>query len=150
MRHTLRKILFVFGYIALVGNLALVVVLITWLLQPYTLPRIVQPIEILNANNEIAVGEPIQMRLIIDKHQELKTVAQTPRIECVSGNLVTLSGEAKDLPVGKYTIDSDRYLLPPKVLVGDSCQFIFATTFQINPIKSVKSEWFSENFIVKE
>lgn len=125
-------------------------VFVYWLVQPAKLPYIIEPIEILNDNNEIAIGEPVEMKLHIVKTDEVRTTNQTPRIECNSGNLVTLVGSNKDLPIGEYQIISNSYLLPPKVLIGDTCRFYFQTTFEINPIKSVSADWVSEDFKVKE
>lgn len=136
------------GWLAIASIIFMVGLVSFWLLEPYKLPIINEPIRILNENKEIAVGEPIRMELVIDKQQPLQAVNQSPRIVCGSGNLVLLTGEPRELPVGTYTVTSDRYLLPPKVLSGDTCRFFFQTTFQINPIKTAQADWVSEPFTV--
>lgn len=138
------------GWLALASIIYMVGLLIYWQIQPYQLPYIKEPIKILNEDHEIAIGEPIRMEVEVRKPYPTHVINQTPRIECDSGNLVTLVGRPADLPVGEYTITSDSYLLPPKVLVGETCRFYFQTTFQVNPIKTVQQDWSSEPFTVVE
>ena len=146
----MNKLIHLLATLIILGNLFIIGLAAYWQFQPYELPYIQEPIEILNENNEIAVGEPIKMHLYIVKNKEVRAVNQTPRIECESGNLVTLVGKARDLPVGSYSLTSDKYLLPPKVLVGDTCEFFFQTTFEINPLKTAQQDWVSEQFKVVE
>lgn len=120
-----------------------------WQLQPYELPYIKEPIKILNEDKTVRVGEPIKMEVHYIKLQQTTSINSSPRIECESGNLVTLVGRNVDLPLGQHTIVSDSYLLPPKILDGDKCRFFFQTTFRINPIKTVQEDWVSDTFTVK-
>lgn len=121
-----------------------------WLLQPVRLPEIKEPITINNIDNTVRINEIIDMTLEIRKDHEAETIDSDPFIECASGNLITLAGNAKSLPIGEYTLNSTSYKLPPKVAAGDECKFVFNTTYRINPIKTRTQTWQSEIFIVKD
>lgn len=144
------KIIHTLAYIVIAGNIFIIGLLIYWMLQPYNLPYVEQPIPVLNEDKVVKVGDPIILRLDIIKTHDLESIGSEPRIECKSGNLVTLVGNPVQLPVGDYELISDRFILPPKVLNNDLCKFVFRTTFSVNPIKSKTTEWFSEIFTVKE
>ena len=68
---------------------------------------------------------------------------------CESGNLVTLTGTTRDLPLGNYTIIADSTLLPNKVAVGDECQFLYRVRYYVNPIRDADVEYLSEPFTVR-
>ena len=119
-----------------------------WTLQPVHLPDVRQPIPILNDGNEIAIGEPIVMRLNVDKPPGVRTVQSLRFIQCDSGNLVTLTDTVRDLPPGQYRVIADTVLLPAKVSPGDVCVFTYRNTYQVNPIRTEVVEWSSERFTV--
>ena len=118
-----------------------------WLLYPYKVSSIKEPIAILNEYNEIAIGDAIIMKIELTKPNEIRPKG-TVFITCDSGNLVTLLGNPQNLPVGKYTVVNDRYILPSKVSVGDKCKFHFKNSYQVNPIREITKEWVSEEFTV--
>ena len=118
-----------------------------WLLYPYKVSSIKEPIAILNEYNEIAIGDAIIMKIELTKPNEIRPKG-TVFITCDSGNLVTLLGNTQNLPVGKYTVVNDRYILPSKVSVGDKCKFHFKNSYQVNPIREITKEWVSEEFTV--
>ena len=119
-----------------------------WTFQPVSLPSVDEPIPVLNDGNEVAIGEPIVLELKVDKPADARTVSSTRFIQCQSGNLVTLTSTARDLPVGAYTIISDSVILPAKVSPGDVCVFTFRITYQVNPIRIEVVDWESERFTV--
>ncbi len=116
----------------------------------YVLPTVAQPIEILNEDNEIAIGDVILMKLIIDKPEDILAIESSNDITCEGGNLVTMAGGGT-VSVGQFELISDNYLLPNKVGIGDVCQFNFRNRYQ--PNRQMQSElitWSSEKFTVVE
>ena len=149
MTHKTRgKIVTVAALIGIGGWLAILGGWLWWTLQPVHLPDVRQPIPILNDGNKIAIGEPIVMLLAVDKPPGVRTVQSLRFIQCDSGNLVTLTAAARDLPAGNYTLIADTVLLPAKVSPGDVCVFTYRNTYQVNPIRSETVEWSSERFTV--
>jgi len=121
-----------------------------WKLYPYQVSDVKVPIEILNENNEIAVGETIQLELQLTKPNNLRPNGSV-FITCKGGNLITLNGSPQDLPVGQYTVKNDRYILPNKVSVGGKCTFVFKNSYPVNPVREITKTWTSEEFtVVKE
>lgn len=149
IKRTTRKILFWLAWLAIVGNLILISCVAFWIIYPYHLPDIKEPIPILNQDNKIAVGENIRMQLEINKRAATVN-NNTVFITCDDGNLVTMSSEnTKNLPVGTFVVVSDSYVLPPKVKVGSVCTFHFRNNYKVNPIRSITKDWQSEPFEVK-
>lgn len=147
----MKKILHYLAWFAIIGNLVLIGMVAWWLIHPYQLPVVKEPIPILNENKVIAVGEPIKMKLIVEKTREMKPTTVTRNITCNDGNLVTMSGsKSVDLPKGNYTMISDSIILPPKVAKGATCQFNFINTYKLNPLRSETTTYSSELFKVKE
>lgn len=135
--------------VGLVGWASLILIWLVWTFQPVTLPTIKQPIPVLNPGQEIAVGEPIRLRLDVSKPQDINVESTDRFLVCESGNLVTLTGTARDLPLGNYTIIADSTLLPNKVAVGDECQFLYRVRYYVNPIRDADVEYLSEPFTVR-
>lgn len=120
-----------------------------WTLQPTSLPVVTEPIEVLNPGNDVAIGEALVMRLVVNKPNPATAVSSSRRLECLSGNLVTLtSGSAVPLPVGSYTLVSDNVIMPAKVTPGDTCDAVWTIRYRINPIRDEVVEWRSEPFTV--
>lgn len=137
-------------FVTLVTFISVSVILIVsifWLIYPYQVSDVKEPIKILNENRQIRVGEPIEMELIVNKPTNIKPVGSV-FITCDDGNLVTMNSAVTNLPVGEYTVINNRYLLPPKVMVGAKCQFNFSNVYQVNPIREITREWNSEYFEV--
>lgn len=147
----MKKIFHCLAWVAIIGNLALIGLVAFWLIHPYPLPTITQPIPILNENKEIAIGDPIKMKLEVNKQREMKPTTITRNITCNDGNLVTLANiSVQDLPKGSYTLISDKFILPPKVAKGSTCKFNFINTYKLNPLRSETTKYSSEQFKVKE
>ena len=123
---------------------------IFWLIYPYQVTHIEEPITILNKNKEIRIGEPIQQLLKIHKPNNESPINPTRVLICEDGNLVTLSAlpNTLNLPVGAYTFENDRYILPPKVSPGAKCVFVWRQEYRVNPIRKIPVEWRSETFTV--
>jgi|APGre2960657404_1045060.scaffolds.fasta_scaffold12679_4 hypothetical protein len=145
----IKKILHCAGWIAIFGNLLLIGLVAFWLIAPYKVPVVEEPIPIENINKTIAIGEPIEMLLKVEKHKELSPIVQH-NITCTDGNLVAMASSPKVIPTGKYTIHSKNFILPPKVAKGATCQFNFINTYKLNPLRSQTEMWSSEQFKVKE
>lgn len=125
----------------------IIVVCLFWVFYPYQVSEVKVPIEIENENNQIRVGERIEMRLQISKPNNIKPEG-TVFISCDDGNLVTMASLTSNLPVGEYSLINDKYVLPPKVAVGSKCTFNFRNSYQVNPIRDIVKSWYSESFEV--
>jgi len=123
-------------------------IFIFWTLESIDYPTIDEPIPVLNENNEVAIGEALLMEFQVKKFDELTPVAASRFLECNSGNLVTLTAAAIELPIGNYTIKSGEIDIPAKVTPGDICDFVIQATYQINPLKQVTSRFASEKFTI--
>lgn len=137
-------------FITLLTFISASVIVITclfWTLYPYQVSDVKVPIGITNENNQIKVGEKIEMKLQVTKPNNIKPEGSV-FITCNDGNLVTMASLTANLPVGEYTVLNDKYTLPPKVAVGSKCVFNFRNTYQVNPIRSINKEWQSEQFEV--
>lgn len=143
----MKRILHYLAWVAIVGNIFLILLTAFWQFYPYPLPYVQQPIEILNENHEIRIGEPIKMKLYVSKPEHLISKSN-PNITCNDGNLVTLAPASKTLPEGEYIFEVESYILPPKVSVGSECQFNFVNTYQLNPIRTETIIWSSQQFKV--
>lgn len=139
------------GVAALVGVggwILLLAVWAFWMLQPAGLPTITEPIEVVNPRNEVAIGEPLVLRMEVDKQVARTPISSSRLLECQSGNLVTLTSTPTPLPVGNYTVVSDNLTIPAKVTPGDHCVATFLITFRINPLRDETARWSSEPFMV--
>ena len=149
--HPHPWVLRAFGIAALVGMggwMLLLGVWAWWMLQPANLPTITEPIEVLNPGDAVAVGDPLVLRLEVDKPRPASPVNSARLLECESGNLVTLTSTPTPLPVGTYTVISDNLTIPAKVTPGDTCVATFNITFRINPIRDEVARWSSEPFVI--
>ena len=146
----MNKALVIGSWLAISFIVTASVLSIFWLLAPYQVTQIEEPINIVNENNEVRIGEPIIQELKIHKPDDDAPTNVSRLILCEDGNLVTLSNlQTLNLPVGKYTLVNDRYILPPKVAVGSRCQFVWRQSYPVNPIRSIQVEWRSETFTVE-
>jgi hypothetical protein len=131
----------------IIGNILLLALVAFWLLQSPALPNIKEPIQVVNKNQEIAVGEIIELELEIRKPDNLVANSQSVFLTCNDGNLVTLAAnQPSNLPKGEYNVKIDRYALPPKVSVGTICTFHIRNVYNINPLKQSTIEWKSQAF----
>lgn len=136
-----------FRWLTFLPATMLLILVAFWTLYPYQVSSVAVPIEILNKNKEIAIGENIQMLIRVDKPNNIKPEGTT-YITCDDGNLVTLLSLVNNLPVGEYTVINDKYILPPKVLPGSRCRFNFRNAYRVNPMRTITKEWYSEQFLV--
>lgn len=144
------KVLTVASWVAIASIVGLSALTVFWLLYPYPVSTIEQPIRILNKNNEVAIGSPIVQELKIHKPNNLPPSDASRVLVCEDGNLITLASlpNTLNLPTGEYTLINDRYVLPPKVSVGARCVFVWRQSYQVNPIRKIHVEWKSEPFVV--
>ncbi len=131
----------------------IVVVTAFWQLYPYKTADIVEPIDILNENHQIAPKEKIIMELRITKYN-LFPVTTNNSILCDNGRIYTIDsimpkGKAS-LPVGTFVRVQNGYLLPGDIDIGSICHFEFQNTYEVNPIRKIIKTWKSEDFTVKE
>lgn len=150
MKRRHIKALTIFSWVAIIAISGVSLLLIVWLLMPYQVTSIEEPIQILNPNKEVRLGEAILQELKISKPNDIPPTDTTRVLVCDDGNLVSLASlpNTLNLPMGEYTLRNDRYVLPPKVIVGSKCTFVWRQTYQVNPIKKIPVEWRSELFTV--
>jgi hypothetical protein len=134
-------------WVAFLPATILLVLAAYWSLYPYQVSDVEVPIEIVNTNKTIALGDKIVMRLRVSKPNDYKPNG-TVYITCDDGSLVTLSTLVNNLPVGNYEFINDSYILPPKVAKGATCRFNFRNSYRVNPIRTITKQWYSEDFIV--
>lgn len=140
------RILLATGTTAVAGWMAVFAAYMWWTFQPIQLPTVDQPIPILNLDNTVAVGEPIVMELAVNKPQPLSVRGADRFITCESGNLITLTPTAVDLPTGDFVVTSSSVILPDKIIDGDTCTFLYRISYYINPIRTETAEYESEPF----
>lgn len=124
-----------------------------WLVQPYQLPFVKEPIQILNKDKEVRKGEPILMQIEINKPNELQPYLSAHRVDCDGGTVTEFfRSTPREVPAGKRTVISSDYFLPEslQIKVGATCNFVFNLDYRINPLKTVGATWTSEDFKVKE
>lgn len=147
MRSSQARFLETIGLVIIGLGIAYGVINLYWLLHDYSLPSVKTPIAIMNKNDEVAIGDRIEMRMVVDKPAVLKPEGSV-FIECEDGNLVTMVPIITNLPVGKYISYNDKYVLPPKVAVGARCALQLKYTYQLNPIRTETLQWGTETFTV--
>ena len=138
-------------HIIAIGTFVLLSIIVAtalfWTIFPYQVSDVEVPVKILNKDKQIRIGEQIEMELIVSKPNDLKPEG-TVFITCNDGNLVTMNSMTANLPKGDYRVVNNRYTLPPKVAVGTTCQFNFRNVYQVNPIRDITKDWYSEEFTV--
>jgi len=136
------------AFIGVVGWSVIFGLLIWWTVQPANLPTVTEPIEVLNPGNAVAINDTLLMRLDVVKPHELAQVGTVRLLECLSGNLVTLTSTDIRLPAGTYSVISDSIIIPAKITPGDTCSAVFEITYRINPIREEVVRFDSEPFTV--
>jgi hypothetical protein len=145
-----QKFFLVAAFVGIGGWMLILALVAFWHLMPVTLPNVTQPLPILNVNNAVAIGEKVVVQLDVVKTVETEVESSTRYIACDSGNLVTLTSNPTNLPVGTYTIVSDSVVLPPKVFPGEVCTMNFRIVYRINPMRVETLTLSSEPFTVME
>lgn len=122
-----------------------------WSFYPYKTADIVEPINILNTNHEIAPGEKIVMELHITKYN-LYPLTGDNNILCDNGRIYNITkinpAGANSLALGDYVRIQGAYSLPGDAEVGTICHFEFQNFYKVNPIRTIPKTWKSENFKV--
>ena len=118
-----------------------------WLVAPYKVAEIKTPIQILNSNHQVAIGEPITMKIVLDKYSDIKPQVDT-FITCDDYNTITQEGKGASRPVGHFEYINNEYTVPKEANVGATCRFNFKNTYRVNPIRTVTENWYSEEFKV--
>lgn len=118
-----------------------------WTVYPYKTADIQVPIEILNENKQVRVGEPIQMKLVYTKY-----IDNLPKgdvyLKCSDGSIIELQANTANRPAGSYVVVVDKYRIPDRAIEGTKCRFNFRNTYQVNPIREIVKDWYSEEFEV--
>lgn len=144
-----RKWTHYLSYAALGTSLTVLLVTLFWLLRPYEVSDVKVPIRILNPGKEIRIGEQILMELEVSKPNAIRPESSV-FVECDDGTLVPMVSQVTNLPLGEYTVVNDRYSLPSNVPRNHRCRFHFINSYQVNPIRSITRDWYSETFLTLE
>lgn len=146
----LYKAFIALSWAAILSAIALLLLVAYWLFIPYNVADVRQPFLVLNDGKLVNINGKLKLRLVVDKKLDFKPTS-SPSIRCESGNLVTLTSTLpSDLPLGKYTIDSDNITIPPKFEVGDRCQYVTVQKWKVNPLREISETYYSEFFIIGE
>jgi len=145
-----HRVFIVAAATGIIGWFGLMLLLSFWYIMPAQLPTVTQPLPILNANHQIAIGEELLVMLKIQKDIPKDAIDSDRYITCDSGNLVTLTSNPTTVPVGTYTIVSNDIILPNKVLVGDTCIMNYSILYYINPLRNEILNLKSDEFTIVE
>ncbi len=128
---------------------ALITLMLVWLLKPYDVVTLAQPIEVMNENKTIRPGERLLLKIDYSKNLAISgRVAQS--ILCDSGNIFVLDSFSNNIPVGKKVFISDRVRISSNI-DNDVCYYQQVVEYKVHPIRTVSYTFVSEKFsIVKE
>lgn len=122
-----------------------------WSFFPYDTAEVVVPMEVENTNNQVVRGEPLRLRLDVDKRSDYRPIISR---NVVCGTKVFLiapnfqgGGDAR--PQGQYEAHTE-YMLPKDVPANTDCTFIFINEYQVNPVRTITRTWVSEKFQIIE
>ena len=125
----------------------IVLTCLVWVFYPYQVSEVKVPIEILNENKQVRVGEPIVMRLQVKKYTNL-TPKGSVYLKCNDGQVLELPSAVTNRPPGEYETVVDKYKVPERATVGVKCTFNFRNAYQVNPIREIVKDWYSQEFEV--
>lgn len=128
---------------------AVLLLFLFFMVYPYKTAEIKVPIQVLNENKEVKVGEPIKMFIVLDKYADIKPTVDT-FVSCNDFNTVPLEARGAARPVGHYEFAVNIYTLPAGVKTGAICKFNFRNEYKVNPIRVITKNWYSEQFKVVE
>ena len=118
------------------------------LFKPFQPPLMIQPFQVINEDKTVKKGEKLYFTAEIEKYEEVPS-SFNPRIECVDGNLVTITNiEQAPVPVGRHSVTGSQ-MIPQKTSTGE-CQLIIAITYHVTKLKNVQVERVTEPFYVIE
>jgi len=139
-----------FAWAGIISAIAILLLVAYWLFIPYTIVHVKQPFEVLNQNNEVAVGDDLLLKVELEVVADYRP-AFAPIIVCKSGNLVTLTNNLPDdIPMGKYTFEALPVEIAPKFTIGDTCQYVAVLQWQVNPLRMIEETYHSEFFTITE
>jgi len=118
-----------------------------WSVYPYKTAEVKVPIEILNPNKQVKVGEPILMKIVVDKQSDI-TPKGSVYLRCNDGSIIELQSATSNRPPGKYVLVVDKYKVPERAIIGSRCNFNFRNSYQVNLIREIVKDWYSEEFEV--
>jgi hypothetical protein len=122
-------------------------VVIFWTLYPYKTADIDVPIQILNENKQVKIGQPILMKLKVTKYTDI-TPKGSVYLRCSDNTIIELQASTVNRPPGEYQAIVDKYKVPDKVSAGVKCSFNFRNAYQVNPMREIVKDWYSEEFEV--
>lgn len=138
----------IIGFV-LAASIYIFFVFLYWSFFPYETANVVVPMEVENENNLVIKGEPLRLRLEIDKRSDYRPVISRNVLCGTTVFLVepNIASGGSQRPQGKYEAHTD-YLLPDDVPMYTDCTFIFINEYQVNPIRTITRTWVSEKFQV--
>lgn len=126
---------------------------IWWQFGSYQTADVTVPMTVLNENKEVKQGEPLQLSFVFTKYTQV-TPQVSRNVLCADDTVhlaFTIQNNNNNVarPIGTFTATTS-YILSDSVPLDTTCFFEFTNEYQVNPIKRITKNWFSEPFIVKE
>lgn len=143
-----RKLLYTLSTCIIVFAIGFMLLIVFWLVYPYKTADLEAPVEILNKNHEVTIGDNIILKVRATKYSNVAPT-RSEFIICDDGSLTFMEpGTTKNLPIGTYTITNDYNIVPQKLSVGSSCRYHFRYGYKVNPIREIVKEWVSDSFLI--
>jgi hypothetical protein len=114
-------------------------------LYPFKTVDLKEPIQVLNANKEVARGGDLILEIEYVKYDSFP-VTSNKNIICEDGNLVTMASNSTNLPKGeqKFVV---TFTVPQKTSIGN-CYLQYVNVYEVNPIRNITKVWTTETFKV--
>lgn len=145
-----EKFMFWGSIITLVLAGLLIVLFFFWAFYPYHIIDFQLPITVKNENREVIRGDKLYLLVNYDKHLQYNGHG-TSYIICDDGNLVTVvppRSVGVMFPLGEHTFEFDM-TVPDKTSLG-VCHFESIIEYEVNPIRNIPIEIYTEDFEVIE
>lgn len=133
--------------------LATIFIFVYWLCFPIRVID-VHSVEVLNEDKIVERNGKLNLKFSYTKYIDISTDEVFRHIECVDGNLVTMTSITSiftDLPKGSHTFDTTdlqhQIIIPQKTSLGE-CYMVFTNEYKVNPLKTVSVTYETEPFIV--
>jgi hypothetical protein len=143
-----RKIWYAFSTVVIIFAAGFILLVIFWMVFPYKTAEIKQPVPVLNENNEVAIGDNLELKVSVTKYSDAFP-NRTEIITCDDGSITFVDpGRTSNFPPGTYEFVNDSNVIPDKLIPGATCMYHFRYTYRVNPVREIVKEWDSEPFLV--
>lgn len=127
------------------------ILLIWWQFAPYQTADVAVPIKVLNENHEVGADRLLRLEFEFTKYTSVNPNVSR-NIICIDDTVHFVrqnptSGVTR--PIGTFTA-RPVYELEDTVPTNTECYFEFTNEYQVNPVRVITKQWFSEPFTIKE